>query len=111
MFKKISEWDFVKEFDNMNRSDNFSFEGRRVLFEHIEDINPEWELDVISICVDYVEYKNIDEFLKENQNIDMEKIYINGELDEDKLEELISDITLLLKFGKSLNDGFIVQQF
>jgi hypothetical protein len=55
----ISEHDFVKAFDDFNRSENFSREGRRALYNYLiemeEDCETELELDVIGICCDFTE--------------------------------------------------------
>tara|TARA_R100000084_G_scaffold73870_1_gene33123 strand:+ start:163 stop:552 length:390 start_codon:yes stop_codon:yes gene_type:complete len=63
---KIDEQDFVNAFDRMNRSENFSVVGRRMLFEYLTDVEKdtgkEMELDVISLCCAFTEYESIDEY-------------------------------------------------
>ena len=63
---------FCDAFARMNRDDNFSYEGKRALFDYFEDIESDTseqiELDVIAICCSYSEY-SIDEAL-ENYNVD-----------------------------------------
>jgi hypothetical protein len=46
---------FRDEFHKIGRGDQFSYEGLRVLFNFLEDIDPEFELDVIALCCDYTE--------------------------------------------------------
>jgi len=56
---------FIREFMN-SRPDNFSRGGLNALFDYFEELEAELdehtEFDVISICCDYSEYKNLKEF-------------------------------------------------
>ena len=68
------------------RPDNFSYEGLRVLFDHIADIDnscgEESELDVIGLCCDFAESTweaiasdfNIE--IDENENDDEQKVQV-----------------------------------
>lgn len=66
MYMKIDEQDFVNAFERMNRSENFSVIGRRMLFEYLtdveDDVGEEMELDVIAFCSSFTEYESIDEY-------------------------------------------------
>ena len=37
------------------RPDNFSYQGLRVLYDYLEDIDSDFELDVIGLCCDFSE--------------------------------------------------------
>jgi hypothetical protein len=69
MKRTINEYQFCRAFDEMNRSENFSYEGRKAIFEYLEqyeeDTGEEIELDVIAICCDFSEYANLAEFQAE----------------------------------------------
>lgn len=58
--------DFVREFDECNRSNNYSPEARRAMYNYFieleADCGCEIELDAIAICCDYTEYESIEEF-------------------------------------------------
>ena len=114
--KTIDENEFVREFDEYNRSDNFSVKSRRELFDWYEEFSyatesGDWELDVIAICCEWGEYTRdeliseysylIDvedierEFREENllstltdQNDDTSEVYFVEPLDEDWQNEL-----------------------
>lgn len=62
----INEYDFVRAFDEMNRSDNFSRAGRFALYDYLteyeEETGVELELDVIALCCDFTEWESLDEF-------------------------------------------------
>ena len=47
--------DFRNAFRRADRQENFSHEGLSVLFDYLEEINPDGELDVIAICCEYIE--------------------------------------------------------
>ena len=66
MKNTINEYDFVRAFDEANRSDNFSRSGRFALYEYLTDLENECgieiELDVIALCGDFTEWESLDEF-------------------------------------------------
>ena len=66
MKKTVYQNEFVKEFDEYNRSENFSIEGRIALFDYLEQYEEETgediELDVIALCCEYSEYESLDAF-------------------------------------------------
>ena len=55
----VSLHDFREAFRTASRTDNFSYEGLELLFEHLEqyeeDAGEELELDVVALCCDYYE--------------------------------------------------------
>ena len=55
----VSNSDFHDAFRSHDRMENFSYEGRNLLFEYLEqieeDTGEEMELDVIAICCDFNE--------------------------------------------------------
>ncbi len=85
---------FCDQFHRMGRKDQFSYEGKKALWEYLdslypnEDMNESWELDVITLCCDWAEYTEED-FIREY-----------GQDSSESLEELknrINDITPLLE--------------
>jgi hypothetical protein len=46
---------FQDAFHHAGRADNFSYEGMELLFDYLEECDPDMELDVIAICCDYSE--------------------------------------------------------
>lgn len=47
--------DFCDAFFRMDRKDAFSYEGKRCLFDWLEEIDPDYELDVVGLCCEYQE--------------------------------------------------------
>lgn len=41
--------------DAFRRTNQFSYEGLGALFDYLEEVDPDFELDVIALCCDYSE--------------------------------------------------------
>ena len=114
IIQEISESDFIKAFEDYNRSDDFTIEGRIALFNYINecytDENP-FNLDIIAICCDFNEYKDIEEYLN-NYDTDLKKEDYEDEDDfKQAVEDEISDNTTLIKLSDDLDEGFIIQAY
>lgn len=132
IIEEIDESLFISRFEDYKRVEtpenpngNFSYKGLRALFQYLdslsEDTGEDIKLDVISLCCDYAEYRDLEEYLKDNYT---EK-EINEKLEDHKqdteeatqeafkiwVEAEISDNTTLIKFSDDLNDGFIIQGY
>ena len=46
---------FRDAFRAMDRHGYFSYEGMELLFNYLEELNPDYELDVIELCCEYAE--------------------------------------------------------
>ena len=55
MMQTINLHGFRDAFRAMDRKDQFSNEGLAALFEYLEDVDPDFDLDVIALCCDYSE--------------------------------------------------------
>jgi len=98
MIIKVRFYDFERAFVNQERTDSFSYAGKKALFEYlesIEDENNQMELDVVGLCGDYSEYEDIEDYNRQT-NEEYE--------DVGKLE----DTMIVIKIENS--DGFIVQE-
>ena len=62
--------DFRDAFRRCDRLDNFSREGMELLFDYLEECDPDMELDVIALCCDYCEESY--EGIAKNYVIDLE---------------------------------------
>ena len=99
MKQAISMYDFERAFVGMNRKENFSYLGKKALFEYLEDLaestGEEIELDVIALCCEFTEYEDLDEF---HCNYDKRRY---PDLDT------LRDYTQVIEF----EEGFIIQNF
>lgn len=97
MIQQVNFCAFTDAFRNMDRNENFSYEGKRLLFDYLEDIDPNYELDVIALCCEYSEETE-------------EDIRANYSLDNDAdVEEYLNDNTALI--GKTSQGTFVYQSF
>lgn len=95
MKKTISQYEFIGAFDKMDRANNFSYEGRKALFDYLErleeDTGEEMELDVIAICCEYTEYENFEELQNDYDVEDM------GELEQNTTVIKIDDESFIIQ--------------
>lgn len=103
LVKKVSLNDFLDEFKEYEREDNFSYEGKKALYNYLnelgEDLGEPIELDVIAICCDFTEYSDLKEF---NDNYSYSIGY-----DIDSIED-INDYTIVIPIDEK---SFIIQAF
>ena len=63
MYKQISFNEFCDTFRNVDRNENFTYNGKKALFDHLEDYEEQlgetYEFDCIAICCTYTEYPNL----------------------------------------------------
>lgn len=69
IYKKLTVDEFISEFENSGQyANNFSREGLKALYNHIEDfyrsaLEEFYKLDVVEICCEYAEYESCDELI------------------------------------------------
>lgn len=110
MKTQVTFSDFTKAFHDMNRQENFSYEGLRTLYDFLiemeEDTGEEMELDVIALCCDFNEDTLEDVII--NYDIDVS----DAEDDEEKadiVEEYLNGHTILV--GQTDSGTFVYQAF
>lgn len=94
---------FHDAFHNMNRGDNFTYDGLRALFDYLEqceeETDYEMELDVIALCCEFTEYKNLAEFQGD---------YGDG---LETVEDISGNTTVIPIGDNPEEDGFVIQDF
>ena len=58
MKQTVTRSDFIDAFRNAGREDNFSYEGLCALYDWLEELGEEYELDVIALCCEFSEYSS-----------------------------------------------------
>jgi hypothetical protein len=96
MKKTISKSEFCQAFVDSNRESNFSHAGREALYDYLEEVQPDFELDVIALCCEFAEYENLAEFQKDY------------DFDDYKSIRDVEDYTTVIKIDV---EAFIIQQF
>ena len=106
-----SVYQFREAFRLAGRSDQFSYEGLKVLFDYLENLSEDTgepiELDVVALCCEY--YESSIEELIDNYNIDM------SEVDEDDPDSIIEAVREYLEDNTSVcgevSNGFVYAAF
>ena len=74
MYQNINFNDFCDSFRVMDRDNQFSYEGKRALFDYLEELEADTgediELDVIALCCDFTEYDSFEDLQKEYPDIE-----------------------------------------
>ncbi len=113
MKEEISFSIFCDRFRDINRDNNFTYDGKKALFDYLEsyeeDTGEKIELDIIALCCEYNEYENLKEYL-ENYNTDILRADYDGqeEFEEAVFEEIQNKTTLIEIEGE---EGFIIQVY
>lgn len=102
MIQTINVSDFRDAFRAMGRANQFSYEGLGALFDYLEEIDPDFDLDVIALCCDYSEDSAED--IAKNYNIEVDSI---DEL-EDAVRAYLEENTSIVVETAS---GFLYAQF
>lgn len=99
LIKRVSFYDFVEEFKKHGRENQFSYQGKKALFEYLEELSEDLgkpiELDVVGICCDFTEYDCMEEFNHDYQ------------LDLDCIDD-VWDYTTVIPIDE---ERFIIQDF
>ena len=98
MKQSINNYQFHRAFERMGRGKQFSYEGLNALFDYLEEYEDDTgetiELDVIALCCEYAEYKNIREY--------------NDEYNYCESISQIRELTTVITIG---TESFIIQQY
>lgn len=64
MYQQINFYDFEKAFISMGRESQFTYIGKKELFDWLECLEDgkNIDLDIISLCCEFTEYKSIEDF-------------------------------------------------
>jgi len=110
MYQSISFGDFCDAFRAYDRNENFTYEGKRILFDYLEEYEDSTgesiELDVIALCCEYSE-DSIEDIIN-NYSIDIEEDATEEEK-ADIVEEYLSENTVLV--GKTDIGTFVYIAF
>ena len=102
---------FRDQFNRCGRGDQFSYEGLGLLFDYLEEMDPQYDLDVIALCCEYAEALPAD--IARDYSIDL-----NGAdpEDGDYEEQCLKIVTLHLNaegayIGTTASGSIIYKQF
>lgn len=104
MIQTINLSQFRDAFHQMGRGDQFSYEALKLIYEYFEELDPDFDLDVIAICCDFEELATED--IIRQYGIDCDDIE-DDELDDHVLEYLQDHTSVI---GQT-DLGFVYQSF
>ena len=96
---------FRQAFYASGRGEQFSYEALGLLFDYLEEADPDMELDVIGICCDYSE--DMPESIAENYSIDVDGLN-DGEI-LDSVTAYLEENTIVV--GTTSAGAIIYSQF
>ena len=94
MIQTLNKSGFRDAFQDSSRKNQFSYDALGVIFDYMEECNPNWELDIIAICCDFTEYESLEDFNKEHEPAE-------------SIDDIASRTTLL----KINDDSFVIQNY
>jgi hypothetical protein len=98
---------FSEQFQKANRTCQFSYEALTLLYNYLEDVNPDYELDVIELCCEYIEQDWDD--IATSYDIDL------TQCNKDDIDACKGAVLNYLECNTSVvgetNNGFIFAQF
>ena len=108
MKQTISKSAFIDEFRVVDRLENFSYEGRELLFDYIEELEDstgeEYELDAIALCCEFSE--DTPDEIANNYSIDLS----DCDNDDEKLEAVREYLEENTRIVGETSSGTIVYQ-
>lgn len=84
MKQTIDLYAFREAFRHANRYYQFGYEALEILFDYLEEIDPDFDLDVIALCCDYA-HDTVEE-IAEQYDIDLSECECE---DEDEKREAV----------------------
>ena len=114
MKSNVTEGMFIQGFTHCNRENNFSYEGRKALYEYFTEMEHddyEMEYDPIAVCCEYTEWDSIEEF---NENYGTE----HEDFDDmaDNCDEIVARFPIMDYMannfmGKCVGEHIIVRDY
>lgn len=106
MYTKLSVSDFRDAFAQANRKDQFSYEALGLIYDYLEDLDSDYELDVIGLCCELSE--DTPETIAEHYAIDLSDCLYDEEVMETVFEYLQDETTVI---GKTDAGTIVYVQF
>jgi len=85
MIKTLSLYDFRNEWANSSRKNSFSYEGLELLYDHLEENDPQYDLDIVEL--DSLFTEATPEEIEQDYDIDG----LEDAADDEEREQIIMD--------------------
>ena len=100
---------FCDAFSNAGRADQFSYTAKRAIFESLNDMGEDVELDIIAICCDFAE-SSTDEIIAE-YDIDVQEEMSEADYEDIKHEAVKNYLEKKTIIVQECDDVFVYMQF
>lgn len=108
MINTISLSDFRTAWANSSRSESFSYEGLEVLYNFLEEVDPDFDLDIVALDCDFVEASILD-VAKDYSILDDVEIETSKDIIDGEIVITIDDMNqVLLDIKEDLNSKTMV---
>lgn len=97
---------FRDAFHSMGRAKQFSYDALGLLFDYLDEVDPDMELDVVAICCDYAE--DTAASIAESYGLEVENDETDGEM-LDAVMDYLNDNTSVI--GKTAAGTIVYAQF
>lgn len=84
---------FRDEFRQCGRADQFSYEALGLLFDYLEELDPDYDLDVIALCCEYSEENA--EGIAKNYGFDLEGCETESDIEAAVLDYLRNETSVV----------------
>jgi len=101
----LSVSDFRDAFRSMGRTGQFSYEGLGLLFDYLEELDPDYDLDVVELCCEYAE----DTINGTAEAYDIDVDGLDDEEKHDVVMEYLNDHTCVV--GECADGAIVYAQF
>ena len=105
MKQTITKSDFRDAFQRCGRGEQFSYEALGLIFDYLEEIDEDQELDVVAVCCEFAESDR--ETIAEDFNVDLSEC----EDDDEKEQALLSYLEDETSVIGQTSSGIVYIQF
>lgn len=99
MIQTITQSDFVNAFDQRGRGSSWSLRGLEALYDFLEDVDPNYDLDVVALDCQYSDFNAMGDLQNDYEHLFDE----DEEYDDDEIIDTLSNHTTVIRY-----DGGVV---
>jgi hypothetical protein len=99
MIRTITQSDFVNAFDQRGRGKSWSLRGLEALYDFLEDVDPNYDLDVVALDCQYSDFNAMGDLQNDYEHLFDE----DEEYDDEEIIDTLSNHTTVIRY-----DGGVV---
>lgn len=104
MIQIITQGRFINAFDQSSRGRSWSLRGLEALYDFLEDVDPNYELDVVALDCQYSDYNSMGDLQNDYEHLFDE----DEEYDDDDIVDVLNEHTTVIPYdgGVVINTEF-----